>query len=93
MNEDFIDPENLGDFQLPENMINQLFEFTGSTNGDSGFILSFVNQQGLPSVITKATSPIVEMGLRKALEQYLQQVSAQEIELNFPPDLGDEESS
>jgi len=92
MNEDFIDPENLGDFQLPENMINQLFEFTGSTNGDSGFILSFVNQQGLPSVITKATSPIVEMGLRKALEQYLQQVSAQEIELNFPPDLGDEES-
>ena len=92
MNDDFIDPENLGNFQLPENMINQLFEFTGSTNGDSGFILSFVNQQGLPSVITKATSPIVEMGLRKALEQYPEQVSAQEIELNFPKDFGDEET-
>jgi hypothetical protein len=92
MNDDFIDPENLGSFQLPENMINQLFEFTGSTNGDSGFILSYVNQDGLPSVITKATSPIVEMGLRKALEQYLEQVSAQEIELNFPKDFGDEET-
>tara|TARA_B100000242_G_scaffold285338_1_gene249691 strand:- start:626 stop:907 length:282 start_codon:yes stop_codon:yes gene_type:complete len=92
MNEDFIDPDNLEKFQLPENIIRQLFEFTGSTNGDSGFILSFVNQDGLPSVITKAQSPIVEMGLRKALEQYLEQVSAQEIELNFPTDLGDEET-
>jgi hypothetical protein len=92
MNEDFIDPDNLGKFHLPENIINQLFEFTGSSGGDSGFILSFVNQEGLPSVITKANSPIVEMGLRKALEQYLEQVSAQEIELNFPKDFGDEET-
>ncbi len=30
MNDDFIDPENLGSFNLPENVINQLFEFTGS---------------------------------------------------------------
>lgn len=92
MNDDFIDPDNLGKFTLPENIINQLFEFTGSSGGDSGFILSFVNQEGLPSVITKANSPIIEMGLRKALEQYLEQVSAQEIELNFPKDFGDEET-
>ena len=92
MNEENIDPENLGRFCLPESIVNQLFEFTGSTGGDSGFILSFVNQDGLPSVITKANSPIIEMGLRKALEQYLDQVSAQEIELNFPNDLGDEET-
>jgi len=92
MNDDFIDPENLGSFNLPENMINQLFEFTGSTNGDRLSKSSFVNKQGLPSVCIKATSPIVEMGLRKALEQYLEQVSAQEIELNFPKDFGDEET-
>ena len=92
MNDDFIDPENLGSFQLPENIINQLFEFTGSSGGDSGFILSYVNQEGLPSVITKANSPIIELGLRKALEQYLDQVSAHEIELNFPKDFGDEET-
>lgn len=92
MDDNFIDPENLEKFNLPENIIHQLFEFTGSTKGDSGFILSFVNQEGLPSVITKASSPIVELGLRKALEQYLEQVSAQEIELNFPKDFGDEET-
>jgi hypothetical protein len=93
MSDDYIDPENLSKFNLPESILQQLFEFTGSTSGDSGFILSFVNQDGLPSVITKATSPIVEMGLRKALEQYLEQIAAQEIELNLPPDFGDEESS
>ena len=92
MSDNFIDPDNLGKFYLPENILHQLFEFTGSSSGDSGFILSFVNQDGLPSVITKANSPIVEMGLRKALEQYLDQVSAQEIELNLPPEFGDEET-
>lgn len=92
MSDDYIDPENLSKFNLPESILQQLFEFTGSTSGDSGFILSFVNQDGLPSVITKATSPIIEMGLRKALEQYLEQIAAQEIELNLPPDFGDEEN-
>ena len=92
MSDNFIDPDNLGKFNLPENILHQLFEFTGSSGGDSGFILSFVNQDGLPAVITKANSPIVEMGLRKALEQYLDQVSAQEIELNLPPEFGDEET-
>ena len=92
MSDDYIDPENLNKFNLPESILTQLFEFTGSKGGDSGFILSFVNQDGLPSVITKANSPIIEMGLRKALEQYLEQVAAQEIGLNFPPDMGDEES-
>ena len=92
MSDDYIDPENLSKFNLPESILQQLFEFTGSTSGDSGFILSFVNQDGLPSVITKTTSPIIEMGLRKALEQYLEQIAAQEIELNLPPDFGDEEN-
>ena len=91
MSDEFIDPENLSKFHLPENILNQLFEFSGSNSGDSGFILSFVNQDGLPSVITKASSPIVEMGLRKALEQYLDQLASQEIELNSGGDLGDEE--
>lgn len=91
MNEDFIDPENLKEFQLPESIITQLFEFSGSTGGDSGFILSFVNQEGLPTIITKANSPIVEMGLRKALEQYLDQMATQEAHLDSLNDLGDEE--
>lgn len=88
-----IDPENLEEFNLPEKILTQLFEFSGCTDGDSGFILTFVNQQGTPSIVTKTNSPVVEMGLRKALEQYLEQVAAQGIELNFPGEGGDEETS
>jgi len=81
MNPEEIDPENLDDFQLPEGILSQLFEFTGSNDGDSGFILSYVSQNGQPAILTKTTSPIVEMGLRKALEQYLKQVSSHDLKI------------
>ena len=58
-NED-IDPENLNKFNLPENILTQLFEFSGFTDGDSGFILTYVNQDGTPSIVTKTNSPVVE---------------------------------
>ena len=81
MNPEEIDPENLDDFQLPEGILSQLFEFTGCNDGDSGFILSYVSQHGQPEILTKTSSPIVEMGLRKALEQYLRQVSCNELKI------------
>jgi hypothetical protein len=91
MNNENIDPENLSDFDFPETILSQLFEFSGSTGGDSGFILTYVNQSGTSSIITKASSPIIEMGLRKALEQYLDQVATQDLHLDST-DLGDEEN-
>lgn len=92
MTDNNIDPENLGEFSLPEKILTQLFEFSGCTDGDSGFILTYVNQEGLPAIVTKANSPIIEMGLRKALEEYLEQISTQDLHLGFP-DLDDEETS
>jgi len=87
-----IDPENLDRFNLPEKILSQIFEFTGQTDGDSGFILAYVNQEGTPSIVTKTNSPIVEMGLRKALEEYLEQIAGHDLRLDFPSDLGDEEN-
>ena len=83
MNPEEIDPENLDDFQLPESILSQLFEFTGCTDGDSGFILAYVGQIGQPAIVTKTSSGIVEMGLRKALEQYLKQISSQELKIDI----------
>ena len=70
MSED-IDPENLDSFSIPESLLEQLFEFSGSGDHSKGFILAFVTQQGKPLVYTKAQNQIVEMGLRKSLEKYL----------------------
>jgi hypothetical protein len=85
---DDIDPNNLEQFHLPENILHQLFEFTGCTEGDSGFMLAYVSPNGAPAIITKTCSPIVEMGLRKAMEQYLEQAASSET----PIDLGDEDN-
>ena len=83
MDHEEIDPENLEAFQLPDSLINQLFECTGSTDGDSGFLLAYVSQNGHPAVITKTCSPIVEMGLRKTLEQYLEQAASSETPIDL----------
>ena len=61
----------LTNFVLPDSFLNRLFEFSGSTEGNRGFVLTFVNQQGEPMIYTKADNQIIEMGLRKALEKYL----------------------
>lgn len=89
MDQEDIDPENLETFQLPEAILAQLFECTGSTDGDSGFLLAYVSQDGRPAIITKTCSAIVEMGLRKTLEQYLEQAASSET----PIDLEGEDNS
>ena len=64
--------ENFKSFKIPENYFNKLFEFTGSSDESSkGFIVAYVNQEGCPLIYTKIASPIVQMGLIKALENYL----------------------
>ena len=71
--------DNLPEFVLPNSFLDQLFEFSGSTDGNKGFLLAFVNQNGSPVVYTKADNQIIEMGLRKAIERYI--IESEESEL------------
>lgn len=66
-----IDPENLGRFVMPQSILDKLFDLSGDANGSKGFILAFVDQEGKPIVFTKSQNQIIDLGLRKALEQYL----------------------
>lgn len=77
-NQDF-NGDNLPEFVLPNSFLDQLFEFSGSTDGNKGFLLAFVNQNGSPVVYTKADNQIIEMGLRKAIERYI--IESEESEL------------
>tara|TARA_Y100001951_G_scaffold103099_1_gene111184 strand:+ start:2897 stop:3166 length:270 start_codon:yes stop_codon:yes gene_type:complete len=66
--EDFTNPKA---FTVPESFLDKMFEFTG--NGEEGgFILAYVNQDGKAMIQCKISSQIIEMGLRKALERFLQ---------------------
>ena len=76
-----IDPDNLPNFHIPDNFLDQLYDFTGSPDAGRGFVLSYVDDGGRAMVFTKTSSQIVEMGLRKALEKYLSQI--EDIETTF----------
>ena len=67
----WIDPEALPEFSLPESFLDELYEFTGSPNGNKGFVLIYTDQNGRPLVYCRSDSQIVEMGLRKSMEKYL----------------------
>jgi hypothetical protein len=71
MNNENFNDNDMPNFVLPESFLNQLFEFSGSTDGNRGFILAFVNQEGSPMIYTKSDNQIIEMGLRKAIERYI----------------------
>jgi len=74
-------------FKIPDNYFERLFEFTGNQDETSkGFIVAYVNQEGYPLVYTKVASPIVEMGLIKALEQYLDESGFEENSVDNYPD-------
>ena len=81
----FEDPQ-FADFVLPEPFLDQLFEFSGSTEGNRGFLLAFVNQKGDPMVFSRSDNQIIDMGLRKALEKYLlDSEEAEHLNGNEPP--------
>ena len=86
--ENLIDPENLPHFQIPKEFLDQLYDFTGGKDGGSGFILSYVDDEGRALIYSRSSTQIIEMGLRKCLETYL--AEAEENESSF--DINEEES-
>ena len=66
-----IDPENLEVFHIPESLLDELFELTGESEGNRGFLLGCVGQDGRPFVYSQSASPVIDLGIRKAMEEYL----------------------
>ena len=58
---------------VPEVIMDKLYEFTN--NGQyGGFILAYVDNSGSVSINCKVGSQVVELGLRKSLEKFLDQI-------------------
>jgi hypothetical protein len=70
-----INPEELPEFSMPNSIIEKIYEFTGSSEDNKGFVLFFVDQAGNPQVISSCRSAIIEMGIMRAAEEYLEQFS------------------
>tara|TARA_Y100000361_G_C11161802_1_gene347919 strand:- start:7882 stop:8184 length:303 start_codon:yes stop_codon:yes gene_type:complete len=80
-------PEELSDFKVPQKLLEKIFELSGDSEHNKGFILCMVDQTGKPLVFTKSQNQIVEMGLRKSLEKYL--IELEENENLLDPNSGD----
>jgi len=65
------DLNSMPKFQIPETFLEQLYEFTGNKEGNAGFVLSYVDDNGKALIYSRASCEIIDMGLRKALEHYL----------------------
>lgn len=61
------------EFQLPEKIFNELYELTGGKQCYKGFIIAFADENGTPIVYTSCESQILENGLIKSIEDYIQQ--------------------
>ena len=59
MKEENFDDPSFVDFVLPEAFLQQVFEFSGSTEGNRGFLLAFLNQKGDPMIYTRTDNQII----------------------------------
>ena len=69
------------EFSIPENFLDKLYELTGSADKYKGFVLVYSNEKGSPIIFNKSESHLVEMGLIKTLESYLQETKSNKNDL------------
>lgn len=66
---------------MPPNLIEQLYELSGNADKYKGVVLAYISEDGIPLIYAKYDSQVIEFGLRKALEKYLENADNEEITL------------
>jgi len=76
---------------MPQNLIDQLYELSGNADKYKGVVLGYISEDGVPLIYAKYDSQIIEFGMRKALEKYLDNSDAFETLSNEENGLDEEE--
>jgi hypothetical protein len=58
-------------FSIPSSLVEKIYEISGDSDKHKGIIMIAANESGDPIVYSKFDSSITELGLTKALSQYL----------------------
>ena len=61
-------------FSIPSGFVEKLYEISGDSDKHKGVIMIAANESGDPIIYTKFDSMITELGLTKALSQYLDRI-------------------
>jgi hypothetical protein len=67
------DPEDLPKFEVPSKLFDKIYEFSGPIESARGVLFAYLTQDGTPLIYARYGSKVVEFGLRKAMESYLQE--------------------
>jgi hypothetical protein len=60
------------EIKIPPSILLKLYDATGTVSGgNKGFMLVYVNQDGVPAIVSKAENSCVRLAIQKALEIYL----------------------
>jgi hypothetical protein len=68
---DEFEPEEQPEFTIPESLVNKLYELSGDSDKYKGLIIACVSEKGYPMIYARFESVITELGLKKALADYL----------------------
>jgi hypothetical protein len=86
--------KEMSKFQMPPNLIDQLYELSGNADKYKAIVLGYISEDGVPLIYAKYDSQVVEFGMRKALEKYLENADSSEFMFgggNLDEDFLDEE--
>lgn len=64
-------------FEIPQKLLDQLYELTGGSDSYKGFIIAYSTENGEPIIYNRCDTQVTEYGLHKALETYLQESQEQ----------------
>ena len=64
-------------FSIPSGFVEKLYEISGDSDKHKGVIMVAANESGDPIVYSKFDSAITELGLLKALSQYLTRMESE----------------
>lgn len=64
-------PSKDKEFLFPPEMVEQIYELSGGAENFKGLILCVCTQNGVPQIFTRFDSVVTSLGLKKALEEYL----------------------
>jgi len=67
------------EFLFPPEMVEQIYELSGGAENYKGVILCICTQNGTPQIFTRFDSVVTSLGLKKALEEYL---NSEEVDLS-----------
>jgi len=65
------EPEEQPEFSIPDSLVNKLYELSGDSDKYKGLIIACVTEKGYPMIYSRFDSVITELGLKKAMSDYL----------------------